>query len=143
MSTHLTVGIALVAGYWLLAPFTTHAQGLLPACDPIPDAFENKKSCQDACKITCSRNPDSVLRGNCENSCLISNACVEMNRSDDCGAESIITLLVNIYNWLLGLAALVGMLMIIWAGVQMLLVSIFEVSPNELMATPLFSLCHC
>ncbi len=40
-----------------------------------------------------------------------------------CGVEDLFQLLINIYNFLLGLAGLVLLLMIIWGGVKMILFS--------------------
>lgn len=49
-----------------------------------------------------------------------------------CGVDTLLQLVVNIYNWLLGLAALVAMLFIIFGGVRMLYYSYLEDSSSEL-----------
>ena len=43
------------------------------------------------------------------------------NYSNVCGIEHLIQLLVNIYNYLLGFAAVILLLMLVWGGFQMIL----------------------
>ena len=114
---------AVLLVVWLVP--MADAQGLLPECREVPVSYSK---CFTTCSAEC-RVGDASCNTACDEYCAI----------DPCGANHIVALIVNIYNWLLGLAALVGVLMIIWAGIQMILVSVFEVSPNELMATPLES----
>lgn len=42
-------------------------------------------------------------------------------RANSCGVDDIFKLLINIYNFLLGMLAFVAVLFIIWAGLQMIL----------------------
>lgn len=49
-----------------------------------------------------------------------------------CGVEHIIQVLVNIYNLLLGLSALVLFLMLVWGGIQMISHSFWENSDEVL-----------
>jgi hypothetical protein len=55
----------------------------------------------------------------------------------DCTFGCFVQLLVNIFNFLLGMAALVLILILIFGGVQYLTYSLLEVSASELAATPL------
>lgn len=55
----------------------------------------------------------------------------------DCTVEKLLELLVNIYNALLGFAALVAMGFIIWGGVQMLLYSFSEQPTSQLESAKL------
>ena len=50
----------------------------------------------------------------------------------DCEIKDLLQLLVSVYNMLLGLAALVAMLMIIYGGVRMFIFHYFEDAPGEL-----------
>ena len=57
--------------------------------------------------------------------------------STSCGVQHLLELLVNIYNFMLGLAALVALLFIIWGGLRMLYFSYLEDSSSELAAAKL------
>lgn len=54
-----------------------------------------------------------------------------------CGVNDLLKLLVNIYNFLLGLAGLVAMLFIVFGGVRMLYFSYLENQASELEAAKL------
>jgi hypothetical protein len=54
--------------------------------------------------------------------------------ADTCGVEHLIQLLVNIYNFLLGLAGLMTLLFIVFGGARMLFFSYWEDSAAELQA---------
>lgn len=53
---------------------------------------------------------------------------------DSCEVADLFALLVNIYNYLLGLAALVAMLFIVWGGMRMFYFGYMEDSASELEA---------
>lgn len=55
----------------------------------------------------------------------------------DCKVDDLFEILVNIYNFLLGLAALVAMLFIVWGGTRMIYFSYMEDSASELSAAKL------
>lgn len=55
------------------------------------------------------------------NAALVPDCNPVPGNNDSCGVDDLIQLLVNIYNYLLGMAAVVAILMIIWSGIQMLL----------------------
>lgn len=57
--------------------------------------------------------------------------------SDPCTVNDLFELLIGIYNFLLGLAALVAMLFIVWGGVRMLYFSYLEDSASELESAKL------
>ena len=125
LNTHVSGLLLLMTILSLAVAPLANAQGLLPECREVPVSYSK---CFTTCSAECPVG-DASCNQACDDYCII----------EPCGANHIVALIVNIYNWLLGLAALVGVLMIIWAGIQMILVSVFEVSPNELMATPLES----
>lgn len=52
--------------------------------------------------------------------------------ANSCTALHLLQLLVNIYNFLLGLAALVAMLFIVWSGIRMFYFGFVEDSSSEL-----------
>jgi hypothetical protein len=53
---------------------------------------------------------------------------------DFCGVEDLFQLLINIYNFLLGIAGLLLLLMLIWGGVRMLIFYISETPDKDLEA---------
>jgi hypothetical protein len=55
----------------------------------------------------------------------------------NCTVDHLFQLLVNVYNFLLGLAALVAMLFIVWGGLRMLYFSYLEDSAHELESAKL------
>jgi len=55
-------------------------------------------------------------------------------QQEPCGVKHILQLLINIYNVLLGLAAIVALLFIIWGAVRMFIWSVIEEPESELTA---------
>lgn len=51
-----------------------------------------------------------------------------------CKVSDFLTMLANIYNWLLGIAGLVAMVFLIWGGLRMMYWSFMENAPAELEA---------
>lgn len=59
--------------------------------------------------------------------------------ANPCGIADMFQLLVNIYNFLLGMAAIVLMLMLVWSGIQMLIAQYNE-QPTSAMENAKLSL---
>jgi hypothetical protein len=55
----------------------------------------------------------------------------------NCTVDDLLRLLVNVYNFLLGFAALAAMLFIVWGGLRMLYFSFLEDSAHELASAKL------
>lgn len=56
---------------------------------------------------------------------------------ETCQPKHLLQLLVNIYNWLLGFAGIVALLMIVWSGIRMLTFYISETPDKDLESAKL------
>lgn len=83
-----------------------HAQGLIAPCDPVPrDPNQQQQA------------PANPAGGGAR---------------ETCGIKHIFQTLVNIYNFLLGMAAIVAMLFLIWGGIKMLIYQ-FDEQPEQFL----------
>lgn len=95
---------------------------ILPVCNPVPGQEESE--CLAQCTDSCSTTGECITR--CTAKC-----------QNPCGVDDLLALPVNIYNYLLGLAALVAMLFIVWGGMRMFYFGYMEDSASELEAAKL------
>lgn len=133
LTRRLLAGGLIVSGYLFLPTIgilvpQDAAAAIIPECRSVPGTeSECLQTCTDSCLAKGLSSPSAEFT-NCFNSCDLNSKC----KLEVCSVDSIIQLVVNIYNYLLGFSAIVALLFIVWGGIRMIWHGAMESPDQEL-----------
>ncbi len=104
--------------------------GVAQAQNPLVPQCRGTQQSVRQCVIDCSQKCTGSSEPNCETACLVDNKC----DLQPCGTSDLFELLVNIYNLLLGLSALIAFALIVWNGLRLIIWWWFVGSDSEISA---------